>query len=296
MAPSRNAALQKVGALDPAGTSFPRERLAQALRELPAPGELPSEYRKRSLGAVVLGVLAATGMTAFLGVTGRLGPGRAGVAVAVGVVLAIVLAVTSALRRMPRVLSTVGEALRGATPANAATALAQVRPVAGDALTLAGPDPLLRALAELECWDGAPDRGAAVGHAALAAIDGPRAWRWVGGITAEIVRSLALAGRVEEARQWIAWGDRHLSPVFEGESWLARALVLLREGEGGRAAVLLEAGPLDAEDLSLWTGHEARALLAYAQGVELPVDVPPASVAFIGSAWPEFAGFLARRA
>ena len=296
MAPSRNAALQKVGALDPAGTSFPRERLAQALRELPAPGELASEYRRRSLGTGVLGVLAATGVSAFLGVTGRVSPGRAGVAVAVGVVLAIVLAVTSALRRMPRALSTVGEALRGATPANAAEALAQIRPVAGDALSLAGPDLLLRALAGLESWAGAPDRGAAVGHAALAAIDGPRAWRWVGGIAAELVRSLALAGRVEEAKQWIAWGDRHLSPVFEGESWLPRALVLLREGEGDRAAALLEAGPLDAEDLSVWTGHEARALLAFARGASLSANVPAPSVAFIGSAWPEFAAFLARRA
>jgi hypothetical protein len=294
MARTRTEALERLGALDPASTSFPRERLARALRELPVLGELPPEYRKRSLGKGVLGVLAATGVAAFLGVTGRLSPGRAAVAVAVGVTLAIVLAVTSALRRMPRVASAVGETLRGATPANAAEALARIRPVAGEALTYRTPDVLLRAIAELECWAGAPDRGAAVGHAALATINGPRAWRWVGGITAEMVRSLALAGRLEEARQWIAWGDRHLAPVFEGDSWLARALVLLRAGEGGRAAALLEGGPVDEEDISVWTGHEARALLAFAQGARLPPDVPPEMVEFIGSSWPEFLRFLAQ--
>lgn len=286
---SRTEALQKVGAIDPGGPAVECDQLRAALRELSAPGELPLEYRRRSPGPVVLALLGATGAAAFLGLSGRLAPGGAIATVLVGVTLAIFASVVPRVRRARGVNATIADALREATPWTAEGALARIRSVTPDVLMSSRPDLLLRAVAELECWAGAPDRAAAVGHAALAGVDGGRAWRWIGGITAEVVRSLALGGRVEEARRWLTWGGRHLSPVFEGESWLARSLVLLREGKAGSAQELLEARLRDQRDLSVWARYEARALLAFAQGGSLPADVPPESVSFLGSRWPELA-------
>jgi hypothetical protein len=77
--------------------------------------------------------------------------------------------------------------------------------------------------------------------------------------------------------------------VFEGESWLARSLVLLREGKAASAKEVLEAALRDQRDLSVWTRYEARALLAFARGGALPEDVPPETVGFLGTRWPELA-------